>query len=200
MGGSMVREWDIGTEFSEWLRHHTHVDTTGNLLQGDYKSRHQGQDVSRYKIAAALLIAAFVIQFVASGYEYFNLAAQDKRLNEEIETVFRSTFPDVQRIVNPRLQMEQRLKRLKSGHVGEGEFQVLLSAVARAIPAAKGKIEEISFRDNALTVTCITQDFAGLDTLKQRFAEDPLISVELLSSGSRDNRVNGRFKIVRTQG
>lgn len=200
MGGTMIREWDVGTDFSQWLRHHTHIDIAGNLLQGDYKPHHQGQDVNRYKIAAAMLACAFVIQFVASGYEYFHLASQEKRLNEQIETVFRTTFPDARRIVNPRLQMEQRLKQLRSGHVGEGEFQILLSAVARAIPLAKGKIEEISFRDNALTVTCITSDFAGLDTLKKRFSEDPLVAVELLSSGSRDNRVSGRFKIVRVQG
>ncbi len=200
MGGTMIREWDIGTDFSEWLRHHTHIDITGNVLQGAYTPHHQGQEVSRYKSAGAVLIAAFVVYFVASGYEYFQLASQEKRLNEQIETVFRETFPDASRIVNPRLQMEQRLKQLRSGYVGEGEFQVLLSAVARAIPVAQGKIEEISFRDNELTVTCITRDFAGLDTLKKKFAEDPLVAVELLSSGSRDNRVSGRFKIARAQG
>jgi general secretion pathway protein L len=199
-GGTMVREWDIGADFPEWLRHHTHIDITANLLQGDYKPHHQGQEGGRYKIAGAVLIAAFVIQFVASGYEYFQLASQQKRLNEQIETVFRETFPDAQRIVNPRLQMEQRLKRLRSGYVGEGEFQILLSAVARAIPVAKGTIEEISFRDNALTVTCITRDFTGLDALKKKFSEDPLVAVELLSSGSRDNRVSGRFKIARARG
>jgi general secretion pathway protein L len=200
MGGTMVREWDIGADFSEWLIHHTHIDITGNLLQGAYKPSHQGQETTRYKIAGIMLIAAFVVYFVASGYEYFQLASQEKRLKEQIETVFRDTFPDARRIVNPRLQMEQRLKQLRSGYVGEGEFQILLSAVARAIPVAKGKIEEISFRDNALTVTCITTDFAGLDTLKKKFAEDPLVVVELLSSGSRENRVSGRFKIARAQG
>ncbi len=200
MGGTMVREWEIGTDFSDWLQHHPHIDITGNLLQGAYKPRHQGQEIGRYKIAATVLLAAFVIYFVANGYEYFQLASQERRLNEQIETVFRETFPEARRIVNPRLQMEQRLKQLRSGYVGEGEFQVLLSAVARAIPVAQGKIEEISFRDNALTVTCITTDFAGLDTLKKKFAEDPLVAVELLSSGSRDNRVSGRFKIARAQG
>ncbi len=197
MGGTMVREWDIGPDFSEWLAHHTHIDITGNLLQGDYKSRHQGQEDSRYKIAAAVLAAACVIYFVASGYEYFQLASQEKRLTEQIEIEFREAFPDAKRIVNPRLQMEQRLKKLRSGYVGEGEFQILLSAVARAVPAAQGKIEEISFRDNALTVTCITRDFAGLDKLKKKFAEDSLVAAELLSSGSRDNRVSGRFKITK---
>ncbi len=200
MGGTMVREWDIGADFSEWLRHHTHVDITGNVLQGAYKPHHQGQEVSRYKIAGTVLIAAFVIYFVSTGYEYFQLASQEKRLNEQIETVFRETFPDASRIVNARLQMEQRLKQLRSGYVGEGEFQALLSAVARAIPGSQGKIEEISFRDNVLTVTCITRDFAGLDTLKKKFAQDPMVAVELLSSGSRDNRVSGRFKIARAQG
>ncbi len=200
LGGTMIREWDIGSDFTEWLRHHTHIDVTANLLQGAYTPHYQDRGTGRYKIAAVVLITALGIYFIANGFEYFQLASQEKRLNGQIETVFRDTFPDARRIVNPKLQMEQRLKQLKSGYIGEGEFQVLLSAVARAIPAVQGKIEEISFRDNALTVSCITRDFAGLDALKKRFAEDPLVAVELLSSGSRENKVSGRFKIARAQG
>jgi len=199
-GGTMIREWNIGDNFTDWLEHETQIIISGNLLQGAYKPRHHGQGYGRYKTAAVLLFAALVIHLIANGYEYFDLVSKNKQLDEDIKAVFLDTFPDTQRIVNPSLQMTQRAKQLKSGYVGAGEFQNLLSSVARALPATQGKIEEINFRDNELIITCVTNDFAGLDRLKKKFAEDPQVKVELLSSGSRDNRVSGRFKIDRAEG
>ncbi len=200
LGGTMVREWDIGSDFTEWMRHHAKLEFTGNLLQGHYKPRHHDQNIGRYKIAAVLLLAALAIQLIAGGYEYFDLASQDRRLDAQIKSVFQESFPQITRIVNPRLQFEQKLRELQSGQIAAGEFQILLSTVARVIPGSQGRLQEISFRDNAMIVTCVTKDFAGLDQLKNKFAEDPGIDVELLSSGSRDERVSGRFRLTRAQG
>ncbi len=200
LGGTMVREWEIGSDFTDWLRHHQKFEITGNLLQGAYRPRHHEQKFGRYKIAAVILLVAAAIQFISSGYEYFELASASRRLDGEIRKVFMDTFPQTTRIVDPRVQFEQKVRELRTGTIGAGEFQILLSAVARVIPGSQGRLEEISFRDNAMIVTCVTKDFAGLDQLKTRFTEDSAVDVELLSSGSRDERVSGRFRISQARG
>ena len=195
LGGSLVHEWDIGGNFQEWLTRDSPPEPHGNLLQGDYLPQERRQAASGYKIAAALLGAALLIRLGADGFEYFSLHNKDRALGEQIEATFRSAFPEVTRIVNPRVQMEQKLRELKTGSIGAGYFQLLLGAVARAVPPAQATLEEITFRENSLIVTCTTSDFAGLDRLKELFSREQNVRVELLSSGSRDNRVSGRFKL-----
>lgn len=195
LGGSMVHEWGIGSDLASWLKHGEVPEVSANLLQGDYLPSERTQALGGYKVAAGLLTLALLLRFAADGFEYLSLRAQDQELSAQIEATFRQAFPDVTRIVNPRVQMEQKLRELKSGFVGDGYFQLMLSAVAKAVPPARATVEEITFRDNAMIVTCSTSDFAGLDRLKQLFAHDQRLRVELLSSGSRDNRVSGRFKL-----
>ncbi|MDH3638373.1 MAG: type II secretion system protein GspL [Gammaproteobacteria bacterium] len=195
LGGTLVHEWNIGGNFQEWLKHDNAPEVTGNLLQGNYLPQERRQAAGGYKTAAALLAAALVIRLVADGFEYVSLRSKDRELGEQIEATFRSAFPDITRIVNPRVQMEQKMRELKTGSAGAGYFQLLLAAVAKAVPPARATLEEINFRENSMIVTCTTSDFAGLDRLKELFAKDQNVRVELLSSGSRDNRVSGRFKL-----
>ena len=130
-------------------------------------------------------------------YDNYFLFQQNANLEREIVKVFHEAFPDVRRIVNPRLQLEQRIKELRTGSVDAGTFQSILYSLADAIPGANATLDEISFRDDFLLVTCSTPDFAGLDRLKARFSENKSVKVELISSGSRDNKVSARFKLQR---
>ena len=59
----------------------------------------------------------------------------------------------------------------------------------------RATVEEITFRNTTLLVTCRTDDFEALDRLQQKLAEDERIAVELVSSGSRENSVSGRFRL-----
>ncbi len=195
LGGTLVHEWDIGRDFQAWINADGPPQVVGNLLQGDYIGTERNVSPAGFRVAAALLAAALLIRLGADGFEYFALSAQDRELGEQIQSTFRDTFPDVTRIVNPRAQMEQKLRELKTGSAGAGDFQLLLQAVAKAVPPSRATLEEITFRDNSMIVTCTTTDFAGLDRLKELFARDQNVTVELLSSGSRDNRVSGRFKL-----
>ena len=71
----------------------------------------------------------------------------------------------------------------------------MLFSVATAIPSTNATLDEISFREDFLLVTCTTPDFAGLDRLKAKFSQNKNVKVELISSGSRDNKVSARFKL-----
>ncbi|GAJ01862.1 unnamed protein product, partial [marine sediment metagenome] len=175
---------------------HTSIEriNVGELVHGDGGS---GETSRFLKVALAVFGLGLLTSIVVDIYENYVLFHENAAVDREIIQVFHETFPEIRRIVNPRLQMEQRISELRAGSVSAGGFQTLLASVARAVPEANATLDEITFRDDAMLITCTTADFAGLDRLRARFAMDQNISVELISSGSRDNKVNARFRLQR---
>ena len=189
MGGTTISEWDIGKTFSQWLAHgHTPIERI-NIVNDLRSQRTSNRPAGLYHAATVLLCLGIAIKVGIDLYENYLLNKKNNQIDREIVQIFQRTFPDVKRIVNPRLQMEQQVKVLKAGSVDAGQFQMLLSAVARVLPLVSATLEELTFRDHTLLITCTTENFAGLDKLKRHFAQDTNVRVELLSSGSKDNKV-----------
>jgi general secretion pathway protein L len=147
------------------------------------------------KAAAVLFGIGIASRVGVDLHDHYVLHNQNAELEREIVRVFHEAFPDVRRIVNPRLQMEQRINQLRGSTVDAGALQAMLSVLAAAIPGTNATLDEIAFRGDSLLVTCTTADFAGLDRLKARFSEHGNVRVELMSSGSRDNKVSARFRL-----
>lgn len=193
-GGDTVSEWRIGHSFPEWLQHGHQVPPEADLLRHGPDSA-DALVSRRWMTAAAILLGlAVAIRVGVDAYDYVTLAKREAELDRRIETTLKQAFPDVTRVVDPRAQMMQRLEALQGRAAGSG-FLALLAAVADAVPGSGATVEEITFRDAVLLVTCTTSDFQALDELQQRFARHDGISVELVSSGSRENSVNGRFRL-----
>ncbi|MDH3375731.1 MAG: type II secretion system protein GspL [Gammaproteobacteria bacterium] len=200
-GASRVSEWSLGSDFTEWLSNWDDGVRIANynLLQGLNNGTISG-DTRLFKWAIGIAAATIILSLIADIAEYQVLQRKTARLDREIQAIFTTTFPEVTRIVNPRVQMEQQLRNLRSGTQGSGDFQYLLSALAQSAPVVQATVEEINYRDNTLLVICSTQDFAGLDRLRKRFEAIEGVTVQLLSSGSRDNLVTGRFGLQRGDG
>jgi hypothetical protein len=197
LGGTSISEWKFGTEFPEWLQHgRTSIDRI-NVWEPVHGTGGSGETSRFLQVALAVFGLGLLTSIAVDIYDNYVLFRQNEAADLEIIQVFHDTFPEIRRIVNPRLQMEQRITELRTGAVNAGEFQILLASVARAIPVANATLDEITFRDDAMLITCTTADFAGLDRLRERLAMDHNISVELISSGSRDNKVNARFRLQR---
>ncbi len=196
-GGTSVSEWQIGTNFPDWLRHGKTAPERINVIGPVSPAHRSGASSTLLKVAVILFGIGLLARVGVDLYENYALYRQNEILEQEIVKVFHEAFPDVRRIVNPRLQMEQGLKQLRTGAIDAGAFQTMLSSLAAAIPGAGATLDEITFRDDFLLVTCTTKDFAGLDRLKAKFSENKDVRVELISSGSRDNKVSARFKLQR---
>jgi len=85
-----------------------------DLLQGAYSRREEwGRLLRPWKATAALLLAGLLLAGVSAGLNYHRLTQQQTQLTADIEALYRKTFPNARRIVNPRLQMEQQLKQLR---------------------------------------------------------------------------------------
>ncbi|MFQ5643203.1 MAG: type II secretion system protein GspL [Thiogranum sp.] len=170
-----------------------------DLLQGAYSRREEwGRLLRPWKISAALLLAGIILAGVSTGLNYRHLAAQKEQLAAEIEAVYRKAFPSARRIVNPRAQMEQQLKKLqrKTG-VGSTDFLVMLAETANVLRAAKGiSVRGASYRDGRLDLDLLADNLQILDKLKQDLNSGGHMTAEIQSATTeKDQKVKSRMRV-----
>ncbi len=173
---------------------------TLDLLQGNYsRSEEWGRILRPWKTTAALLVAGLLLAGVSTGMNYFSLSKQQEQLAAEIEAVYRETFPKARRIVNPRAQMEQKLKELQrqAGGGGQTAFLALLTDVGRILRSNKGvRIQGVTYRDGRLDLQLMADNVQVLDQLKQALVEEGKLRAEIQSATTqKDGKVNSRVRV-----
>ena len=174
------------------------MDKTINLLQGDYSRREQLGKIWRpWRLAASLAAALFVLQLGVSYVQSSSLEAQKIALKAEAKKIYKTAFPDARRIVNPRRQMEQKLKELKGDDSSSSvTFLSLLSETGKIFQATSGlNLKSIRYKNKTLDVELEVPNYQVLDQLKQKLAKPGKRSVEIQSAVTRKNVVQGRLQI-----
>ena len=171
-----------------------------DLLQGDYsRSEEWGRILRPWKATAALLLAGLLLTGVSAGVNYYRLSKQQEQLAAEIEAVYRETFPKARRIVNPRAQMEQKLKELQrqAGGGGQTAFLALLTDVGRILRSNKGvQIQGVTYRDGRLDLQLLADNVQLLDQLKQALVSEGRLRAEIQSATTqKDGKVNSRVRV-----
>ncbi len=170
-----------------------------DLLQGDYSRREEwGRLLRPWKASAALLLAAVILAGVSTGLDYQRLSRQKEQLASEIEATYRKAFPNARRIVNPRAQMQQQLKKLqrKTG-TGSTDFLAMLAETANVIRTAKGiDVRGASYRDGRLDLDLMADNLQILDKLKQDLISGGRMQAEIQSATTeRDRKVKSRMRV-----
>lgn len=138
-----------------------------SLLQGEFARRTGWRaEWQRWRIAAFLALAALALHVGMRGYDLIRLRAEEQRLDAAIEQAVRIAMPDVERIVDARAQIEQRLA---GGAAADPQgLLARLAAVGGAMSGATGPtIESLGWRNGSLQLQMIAAD---TDTLA-RFAQ-----------------------------
>jgi general secretion pathway protein L len=196
LGGTNISHWNVGSNFVQWLRTAADIPE-GNLLYGEYQPTREQPRPSRLWPAIAIAIIALAGYIGIDSVEYFILKSEATRLEKKINNLFVQAFPGTTRIVNVRKQMENKIAQLQKGHSSGSTFTFLLGTVASVTRSNNATIDDISYRDNSMQITLITADFASLDRIKQTLEGKRDLAVELLSSGTREQQVAGKFKLSR---
>jgi general secretion pathway protein L len=138
-----------------------------SLLQGDFARRTGWRaEWQRWRIAAFLALAALALHVGVRGYDLIRLRAEEQHLDAAIEQAVRIAMPDVERIVDARAQIEQRLAG--GGAADPQGLLARLAAVGGAMSGATGPtLESLGWRDGSLQLHMIAAD---TDTLA-RFAQ-----------------------------
>lgn len=173
------------------------ADHTINLIQGEYSPREQmGRLLRPWRATAALLLAVVIFVFAQLLLQYFSLAATSERLSDEIETVYRDTFPEARKVVDAQAQMKQKLSELGAvDHQGQG-FMPLLAAIAGPLKGvASVDVRHASYQDGKLSLSVRIRDLQRLEQLKQNLIKDSGVAVEIQSAASSDAYVDARLLI-----
>ncbi len=167
-----------------------------NLLQGQYSQRERLSKFWRpWRPAAALLVALLAVQGVMAGVEYQRLSAEKAQLEKLVEENFRQGFPEIKRIVNPRLQAERALKSMQ-GQGGETDLLTLLAEIGpvlQSVPDAR--LQGLNYKEGKLVLGMRLESLQQLDELEQQLKQKSSLAVEVLSASSRNKHVEARIKI-----
>lgn len=167
-------------------------------MQGPYAQRERWGWLWRpLRPAAALLGIWLLAQVVLQIVEVNQLAAEREELRNEIESVYRDTFPDG-RVVNPRVQMQQHLRSIQGSGEQDNDEALLSRLLVQAAPALASDrlhLRSLRLRDGALEVELNTADIESLEMLRAALEDDSDLAVEIRSASAREGRVAGRLVI-----
>jgi len=168
-----------------------------NLLQGDYSRRQQLAQLLRpWRPALVLLGLWLALQLGAMGIEYQRLAAQNADMGARITALYREAFPEARKVVNPRVQMERKLEKLRAGGGSQGGLLPMLAKAGPVIQSSEGlKLRNLRYKDGHLDLDLEIGDLQALDRLKQGLGEKAGMAVEIVSASARDGKVESRLAL-----
>lgn len=167
-----------------------------DLLQGDY-GRHEtlGRRWRPWLPAAAVLAAWLVVHLAGLAVDYFRYSSQSQALAQQIDQIYLTTFPDARKVVDARVQMEQRLNELRRGG-GGGQFIQLTESMALLAENQIGFVlQRLRYEGRELNVDLTLDDLQALDRIKQLLAQHGNLSVQVVSASARGDKVEARLLI-----
>ncbi|HND97402.1 MAG TPA: type II secretion system protein GspL [Plasticicumulans sp.] len=122
------------------------------------------------------------------------LAREEAVLQGRVGDLFRSLAPDIRRMVQPRVQLEQRLRERERQGGQETGLLGLLGALAPLLEAGDAQLMALSYREGSLDCTLSGGSLDQLENLRRSLDRAGRFSTQL-QSAQRDGRVEGRLTI-----
>ncbi len=138
-------------------------------------------------ILAGLLTSVWAGIFI---WQNVLLQQQSKLLNQKIEQVYKSSFPNG-RIVNASAQMKSALDKLKAnnGKVVDSPLP-LISNISPLLKEYKDlSLNGVNYKNNELTLTIQSPSLTRLETFKRDAAKKAKLNVNIESSTTTSNNV-----------
>lgn len=165
-----------------------------SLLSGPYAPRTGWRaHWLRWRVPAALAAALFAVVAGTAIFDLLRLSSEERQLDAAIEQTFRVAMPDVERMVDPRAQMSQRLGRTAAadpaGLLGR------LDVLAQSLGGLSGvEIRSLGWRDRMLDVRISAPSGDVLAELARAVGQRGL-GFDLQSTVPREGGVDGLVSI-----
>ncbi|NOX08835.1 MAG: type II secretion system protein GspL [Gammaproteobacteria bacterium] len=171
-----------------------------NLLQGSFsRSEQLGKLLRPWRSVAALLVVALLLSIGQEIALYKILKAEKIELAQQMRQEYKRAFPQAKRIVNPKVQMEQGLKKIRRGSPQAGNigFLELMAQMGSVLQKQQGvQLNGSSFRDGRLDLDLVVDNLQILDDFKQALEVTKMLQVEIQSATSdAGQKVQGRIRI-----
>ncbi len=146
--------------------------------------------------AAVLAVSAGALALAILGGQAYWLDRRAAAYDSAAADVFTQAFPEVRRVVNPRAQIQQRLRALE-GASGADRFVSLsarLASLLQGLPEMQVEALRFEAERGVLSVTARYREFSDFERLRAAAAELGL-SVEDTGARQVDGAVVGDFQI-----
>lgn len=172
---------------------------TINLLQGDYSLRARwGPRLRPWRAAAALAGVWLLIQGFSLAHEHWSLRRAQTTLRATMEQVYKDAVPGATRIVNPRVQLETRLRELRPASTSGGALLELLYRGTRSLADFPDiTLRGFNYRDGQLDLDLEGGNPAVLDQLRQKLNEQTGLQVDMRTT-QREGQVESKVTLKRT--
>ena len=170
--------------------------TVLNLLQGGYsRQAHWGRWLRPWRAAAALVGMTLLVQIAGQVYDYWRLQREVTALRTEIERTFKDALPEATRIVNPKVQMETRLRELAPSG-GSGFLELLYQGAQPLAHFPNVTLRGLGYRDGQLELALGGGDPAVLDRLRQQFERQPGLRMDMRTT-QREGQMESKITLKR---
>ncbi len=178
-----------------------------NFRQGPFAIKKRWTEYRKNIITSGILAAALLAVWLTTvGIDYFFKKSQLDAINTQISEMFKQTFPDVKKIVDPLQQMRVSIDELRKIALfpADGQNTVLAIDLLNGISNSIPKNIDVKFtrtvigEDNVL-INGDTDTFNSVDAIKSGLEKNPVFeSVTIVSTTKEDasNRIKFRLKIT----
>lgn len=170
-----------------------------NLLQYKFKQKRKSSGYwHHWRLAASLAVVWLALHLGLAGFQYSKLTAENQLTKAEIEKIYRKTFPQSKKIINPRVQMEQKLKELKASSSNSGNgLLYLLAESFGTLTQDKDNIilQTLTYRNNRMDIGLDSKNLQAIETLNKSLNSNTNIKSEIVSSSSEKDNVKGNLRI-----
>jgi len=188
----------------------TVVESSGlpcvNFRKGAFAPKKLWMEYKASMIRTAILGTLVLLVFLANlFFESYAIDKKIEQLDRQIEGVFRETFPEVKRVVDPFSQMQVNIQEArKSALLPEGAHSNvrtidLLRIISEQIPAkADIKLTNLVIGPESLLISGNTDTFNSVDDMKNRLESVETFEKVTINSANTDrkeNRVNFKLKV-----
>jgi len=192
--------WQIENDSSEPLLQFAagyRPETVLNLLQGPYgRQAPWKRGLRPWRTAAILAGVWLIVQGGGQIYEHGRLQREQIALNAAMEQIYKDTVPGATRIVNPKVQMESRLRELApAGAGGGGVFLELLYQGGQPLVNFPDiTLRGVSYREGQLDLVLEGGNPAVLDQFRQQLEQRPGIQAEMRTT-QREGRMESKVTL-----
>ncbi len=150
-----------------------------------------------WRMAAVVAAVALVAWPVMLAWRHAVLERSEQAVSARNDALFRATFPDIQRIVNPRVQADQALAALRAGATTTPRLLDVLARVD-ALRAASfppdTRVTQAAFSSGALELGV---EVAGMDAVEslRSALNDAGLNADTLSAEASDGKVVARLRV-----
>ncbi len=182
-----------------------HIGGLNFFQQKNFLYRYWEEYRSDFIKSAVIAVLVLLLGMGGLLFEIHRLNRQVERMENRIESVFQSTFPEVSRIVDPLQQMQVKVRQARekdlfAGLQGEGVRNIdILNDASRLIPSSVDVVITRFVRgEQSVLISGHTDTFNAVDDIKGKLEKSPHFDAITITSANMDqsaNRVRFRLKL-----